>query len=179
MKTRASGRWERRQRGVSSFKDDTVRSSGACTPISLAAALASQRIAGAVYSKESPRLGKAVVRGSTARWRWRGPTPHGLTASRSPQTMWCGPRRCAPSIRAPALPIWAISLLYTAPAMRWLAGPRPAISACTAPDERTVIFELDTPVGAFPVLMREFLPPAPAMCYRSISATAGCARRTG
>lgn len=27
-----------------------------------------------------------------------------------------------------------------------------------APDERTVVFELDTPVGAFPVLMREFYP---------------------
>lgn len=40
-----------------------------------------------------------------------------------------------------------------------LAGERdPGTIAVTAPDPRTVIFELDRPVGNFPVLMREFYP---------------------
>ena len=40
-----------------------------------------------------------------------------------------------------------------------LAGERaPESIAVTAPDPRTVIFELDRPVGNFPVLMREFYP---------------------
>ncbi|XBQ16152.1 MAG: peptide ABC transporter substrate-binding protein [Oceanicaulis sp.] len=34
----------------------------------------------------------------------------------------------------------------------------PEAIGVSAPDERTVIFELDRPVGAFPVLMREFYP---------------------
>ena len=40
-----------------------------------------------------------------------------------------------------------------------LAGERdPDTIAVTAPDPRTVVFELDRPVGNFPVLMREFYP---------------------
>ncbi len=40
-----------------------------------------------------------------------------------------------------------------------LAGERdPESIAVTAPDPRTVVFELDRPVGNFPVLMREFYP---------------------
>lgn len=40
-----------------------------------------------------------------------------------------------------------------------LAGRAPASEiGVSAPDARTVIFEMDTPIGAFPVLMREFYP---------------------
>ena len=40
-----------------------------------------------------------------------------------------------------------------------LAGRAPASAiGVTAPDPRTIVFELETPIGAFPVLMREFYP---------------------
>jgi len=40
-----------------------------------------------------------------------------------------------------------------------LAGRAPASAiGVTAPDARTILFELETPIGAFPVLMREFYP---------------------